>query len=115
MVFIVGGAYQGKMKYAEDNFPDYLVINGYQSIVREELKKGLDSFAELDKRLLLHISEYGSLNKLVVISDEVGYGVVPVDEFERKFRETNGRINCRLAETSETVIRVVCGIGEKIK
>ena len=28
----------------------------------------------------------------VVISNEIGYGIVPMDKFERRYRELTGRI-----------------------
>lgn len=39
----------------------------------------------------------GNADKLVLVSDEVGSGIVPIDAFEREFREKNGRVNCYLA------------------
>lgn len=51
----------------------------------------------------------------VVIADEIGCGIVPVDAFEREYRETAGRVCQRLAAESEAVYRVVCGIGNRIK
>jgi adenosylcobinamide kinase/adenosylcobinamide-phosphate guanylyltransferase len=52
---------------------------------------------------------------LVIVSDEVGYGVVPVDSFERAWREKVGRVCTYLAANSTRVVRVVCGIGTVIK
>ena len=51
----------------------------------------------------------------VVTSDEVGYGVVPMDAGERAWREAVGRGLCRIAQASERVTRVCCGIGVVIK
>ena len=49
------------------------------------------------------------------VSDEVGYGVVPVDAFRRAYREAVGRTCTKLASFSRKVTRVVCGIGTVIK
>jgi len=51
----------------------------------------------------------------VIISAEVGYGLVPIDAFERKYREAVGRVNCYLAGEAEQFYRVVCGEGERLK
>lgn len=51
----------------------------------------------------------------IVISDEIGNGIVPVEPFEREYRERMGRILIRLAGEAEEVERVICGIGQKIK
>ena len=50
-----------------------------------------------------------------IICDEVGNGIVPVEPFEREYRERVGRLLIRLAEQAEEVERVICGIGQKIK
>lgn len=51
----------------------------------------------------------------IIISDEVGNGIVPADAFEREYRERTGRILVELAKKAEEVERVICGIGQKIK
>ena len=50
-----------------------------------------------------------------VITDEVGCGVVPVDRFEREWRETVGRICCMLAKDAEQVVRLFCGVPMVLK
>jgi len=52
---------------------------------------------------------------IVIISDEIGNGIVPVDVLEREYRERTGRILVRLAFGADEVVRVICGIGQKIK
>ena len=52
---------------------------------------------------------------ILLISDEIGYGLVPMDSFERAWREKTGRICCEIAGKAETVIRVVAGIPQVIK
>ena len=52
---------------------------------------------------------------IVLISNELGYGVVPVDAFDRKYREAVGRICTRMAAAAKCVVRVTCGIGTVIK
>lgn len=52
---------------------------------------------------------------VVIIANELGCGVVPMDAFDRNFRETEGRLLTRLAKKSTEVHRVVCGIGTVIK
>lgn len=55
------------------------------------------------------------LGKKVVICNEVGSGVVPIDKAERAAREATGRLCVELAEHAEKVIRVCCGIPSVIK
>lgn len=51
----------------------------------------------------------------VLICDEVGNGIVPLDPFEREYRERLGRLLCEIAADAERVERIVCGIGQRIK
>ena len=52
---------------------------------------------------------------LVVVTREVGCGLVPLDAEERLWREQAGRLSCRLAEQAAEVYRVCCGQAQKIK
>ncbi len=51
----------------------------------------------------------------VLVTEEIGCGIIPLDPAERLYREQAGRVCCRLAEKSEQVWRVVCGSGGRIK
>ena len=51
----------------------------------------------------------------ILISDEVGNGIVPMDTLEREYRERTGRMLITVAQQADEVIRVVCGIGQKLK
>ncbi len=51
----------------------------------------------------------------IIICDEIGNGIVPIDPFEREYRERTGRILVQLAMRAEEVERIICGIGQKIK
>lgn len=115
MVFIVGGAYQGKYQYAKEKYIGYEIINSYNKRVREQVSEGLDTMKLAEDFLEEYKAKNGSLDKLVIISDELGYGVVPMDKLDRQAREANGRVNCMFAEKAEEVIRVTYGIGNKIK
>ncbi|MBA7692017.1 Bifunctional adenosylcobalamin biosynthesis protein CobP [subsurface metagenome] len=51
----------------------------------------------------------------IVISNEVGGGIVPDNELGRKFRDTAGLANQIIAESAQQVYLVVSGIPLKIK
>lgn len=109
MILIVGGACQGKKNYAKEHYGEnYTIVDEYHKKVKVALKNG-DNPIDMTKKLL------EQEENLVIISDELGYGLVPVDKFERDYREANGRVNCYLAERATKVIRVICGIGTQIK
>lgn len=51
----------------------------------------------------------------ILVTDEIGYGIVPIDPLERSYREETGRICCLAAKEADQVWRVCCGIGQRIK
>lgn len=53
--------------------------------------------------------------ELIIIGDEIGYGIVPIDKDERLFRENYGRVMCCLAKKACKVTRIVCGLSQVIK
>lgn len=124
MELIIGGAFQGKKEYAKKQHPDILwkdaavlseeeilhipgILN-FQEYIRKEMKDERDP-AQIAEKLLKENPD------AIIVSREVGYGVVPVDAFEREYREMVGRICTKLAAGSSRVTRVVCGVGMVIK
>lgn len=124
MIMIIGGAYQGKCKFAKQLLPDIEWIDGkvceaeeifyckgiccFHEYIAGRLKEGKD-LSGLPERL------YAQNPDIVIVTDEIGYGIVPVDAFQREYREMTGRICTELASRADEVYRVVCGIGTKIK
>ena len=122
---IIGGAYQGKLEYARKLYPQIQWADGeIDSFEKIQNAIGIYHFEIYIKRILknekLDIKEiieqiFAKDIQEVIICDEVGYGLVPVDSFERYYREQVGRICTTLAKQADKVTRVVCGIGEKLK
>lgn len=52
---------------------------------------------------------------IVIIGDEIGYGIVPLSKEERDYREIYGRIMCLLSQRAKKVTRIICGICQVIK
>jgi adenosylcobinamide kinase / adenosylcobinamide-phosphate guanylyltransferase len=53
--------------------------------------------------------------KLVLVSNEVGMGIVPLGELNRRFQDEQGRLNQALAALCEHVTFVAAGIPLKLK
>ena len=124
MRMIIGGAFQGKMEYAQKEYPGIRWVDGAACSEEELLqcegvyhfhlyiRKSMEKYEEMRLFADRIIRENP---QIVIITDEIGYGLVPIDAFERRYREETGRICTRLAAFSERVDRVVCGIGLTIK
>jgi adenosyl cobinamide kinase/adenosyl cobinamide phosphate guanylyltransferase len=129
MKLIIGGYAQGKLNYAVTKY-NVAEDHVFESVLptSEELEKltGTIIVSSLHKWIRKRIKEGGRPEEeissfvkknpdCIIICDEIGNGIVPMDPFERVYRERTGRIQVKLAADAEEVERVVCGIAQKIK
>lgn len=62
------------------------------------------------------IDELYAVNpQMILICDEVGSGIVPLERKDRLYRETVGRVLCAAVAKSDRVERILCGIGQCLK
>ena len=134
MKLVIGGYAQGKLCYVMQHFS----IDKENVVDMTDEKKLLDGDIEKtddEASIVLYHFHIWMKNELaednnpeeklekilkrfpdcVIISDEVGNGIVPMDAFDREYRDRLGRILISLAKEADEVVRVVCGIGQKIK
>ena len=114
MVLIVGGMAQGKLEFARRELG---VTAWSDGAIGEEncicdLHRALRQQPEADAALEQWLTEHPDG---IIICDEVGCGVVPMDKEDRSWRERVGRTCCRLAEKAGAVYRVTCGLGARLK
>ncbi len=119
MRFVIGGKSAGKRSYVKENYgvkniPDAALDNIMTSEAVCNFHMLIRQNPDLDIEHLLDEIDIKN-HDLIIISDEVGCGVVPIDAKEREWRECAGRACCLAAKRAETVVRVVCGIGTVIK
>ena len=70
-------------------------------------------FAETDlgsKQAELLAGLQDCVAQIVIVSNEVGHGIVPENALSRRFREAQGRLNIALAAQAERVVQVIAGI-----
>jgi hypothetical protein len=113
MIFVTGGFAQGKLDFAREtlgvkNFNDGCfgeadcVYNLADMVDGENFENDLNTYIDAHPHC-------------VIICNEVGGGIVPMEKSEREHREKVGRVSCMLAKRADAVYRVVCGIGMRIK
>lgn len=113
MILIIGGAYQGKGELAlkmAGGKRDLVLFNIHDQI-GQELRAG-KSREEIEADLS---AKAFAREGMILTADEIGCGIVPIDDTLREWRETTGRILCVLAEKAKEVYRVTAGIPVKIK
>ncbi len=119
MVFISGGAYQGKLDFAREK---YALTDEDIYICTE------DAEPDWSRRCLTHLERYAyycvkngrlpedrSGGDAILIGDDIFCGVVPIDPTERTWREEAGRFYGRLSTRAEKVWRLFCGLPMELK
>lgn len=129
MIFIVGGASQGKCRLAEElsglsakefaagradggsDRPEKAMqkrfLTGFQGWIRQLTDAGEDTDSFVRQVL--------AAGPEIVTMDEVGCGIVPLGKREREYREAAGRAGQQLAGQADRVYRVICGIPARIR
>lgn len=115
---IIGGAHQGKLSYAKMHYS--LTENDISVCAK-------DCLPDFSKKCIVHIENYvwfclkngmepccDFLSGTVIVSDDIFCGIVPIDAFERKWRETCGLYLQKIASMAD-VTRIICGLPQKLK
>ena len=103
-VLFIGGAHQGKEALARQWYPQLACVPNLQDWVKNTLEKG-----ENPENLL------NMLFGKVVVCNEIGCGIVPLDPADEAWREAVGRLCCALAAQADVVVRVIAGVPQWVK
>lgn len=126
MIMITGGAFSGKKDYAKKRFgfSDEEILNGENCSLEAVFSaKCIADFQLIVKRLLEENADVQNFTErlckedpnAVVIINEIGAGIIPLEKSDRIWREETGRAGCLIARNSSEVIRLACGIPTIIK
>jgi len=63
---------------------------------------------------LVHCLEHNHKN-FIIVTNEIGWGIVPENKMARQFRDISGYMNQSMAKIASEVLLFVCGIPLKIK
>lgn len=108
MILVVGGRGAGKRRFVSQQLGYAPEAFSSDFVNETPVLYGLESQDPLPALEDL-------LEREVVVCQEVGCGVVPLDRTDRDRREAVGRLCCRLAAQAEAVYRVNCGIAMRLK
>ena len=125
MDIVFGGAYQGKLDYARESFGQALtvhtcseeaidlpadeeILKDFHLLVLALVRGGQDPCAYVE-------GQWEVLKDKIIIADDISCGIVPLDAETRAFREAMGRVMVLLSRKAQSVTRVFCGIGMRLK
>ncbi len=124
MIFIFGGRCQGKLAFAKETFGAGLSVCNltndsievaFRHDIIVNLESGIKELLERDIEPTAYFSEHiDLLAGKIVIGNEIGCGIVPVDGFERLWRDETGWVYQFLGRNASAVYRVWAGIGTKV-
>lgn len=128
MILVIGGSFQGKLEFVRRQWMEGQPGNGWYA------RGDKDSYETALERPVLYglhhyirriVKEGGSVDTFltkvlagqaqIILLDEIGCGLVPMEAGDRQYREETGRAGQRLALEASEVWRVLCGVGQKIK
>ena len=118
MILVVGGIGSGKRAYVRSlGFEDGDIVPAvrlesatWQCVVEAAQDLVRDEGADPEAVAALLVETTG-----VVMCDDVGSGIVPIDKGEREWRDRAGALSRSLAEKADVVVRMICGIPTAIK
>lgn len=111
MIFVTGGYQAGKRQFVIDSL-------GYsKSDFTSKLSNNKTVIYNLQDIEVTDINQALQLleNKEVIICNELGCGIVPIDKDVRQKRDFIGKLCIEIAKKADEVYRVYTGIGVKIK
>jgi len=95
------------------------------NLILEKIGENIEIFSEeelnqIEREILKEIADFldaamATTKSIILVTNEVGLGIVPEYKLARFFRDIAGRVNQYIASRAEEVFLVVCGIPVKVK
>jgi len=94
---------------------DVILIDCLTLFISSLLLKGLRE-SSIEKKIGDILAALKKINaRTIIVSNEVGLGIVPANKLARNFRDIAGRINQSVAGSADEVFFMVSGIPWKVK
>lgn len=124
MILVFGGAYNGKLAYVKEKYNideedifyctlgnldlDKKVICGLHIFVREMILNDKDPLEYIKNNI-------EKLEGKIIITDDIGMGIVPIEKRDRMWRDIHGKCIQYISLNCIKVIRIFFGIEKVLK
>lgn len=120
MVFIIGGAYQGKLDHAKEAFgltpaDIFTCTDGKVDFSKRCIDKIERFVLESDDPIGYFQANQARWQDSVLIMEDIFCGVVPLGAENRAWRLNCGQLAKYLAGQAEQVSRIFCGLEQRLK
>ena len=124
MHLIIGGAYQGKLDYAKENYrftsEDIFACTQEQIDFTKPCLTNIEEFTygcilRDEDPVAVFVSRQDEWRNSVLIIDDISGGVVPMNKTDRTWRSTTGKLCQYLSREAEKVSRIFCGLEQRLK
>ena len=95
------------------------------NLILEKIGENIEIFSEeelnqIEREILKEIADFldaamATTKSIILVTNEVGLGIVPEYKLARVFRDIAGRVNQYIGSRATEVFLVVCGIPVKVK
>lgn len=131
MELYIGGAFQGKLEYVKslynsrnpqiygkDDFEKLCALENQHAIWNDfhlTIKNLLEKNWNQEKITLQVFSIIEKNPEIKIISCEIGSGIVPIEKSDRIWRDFSGHLLVQIAKKARKVVRIICGLPQRIK
>ena len=120
MILIIGGAYQGKLDYAREAFgitdDDIHFCNAGQIDFSQRCIYRIEEFTYGHPDPAGYFREHREQwQDSILILQDLFCGVVPMGAENRAWRQKTGRLAQYLSREADQVIRIFCGLEQRLK
>ena len=116
MELVIGGAFQGKLTWALQHYgltmADVCDLAAGDPVPGKRCYWHLEAFTRRCGDAAQYLPLFADA---VVITRQVGGGIVPMDGQERVWRERHGALTQQIARQATHVTHILCGLTEELK
>jgi adenosylcobinamide kinase/adenosylcobinamide-phosphate guanylyltransferase len=107
------------LKRASEKNPQVIVIDcmtiWVSNLMFQLPENALDENIQRFFNVLEEMDNGGTVKKLICVTNETGWGVIPADPLSRKYVKQLGNLNKRIAAAFDKVYLTCCGLDTRLK